>query len=183
MIDESKRESPDAPLERGAMAFDTAVVTLEGVLPPGFSGPVAQQAQDLFRPLEVVLGPGEYTILLGGTRYRAGCRTRALSIVATSALCVGGFVAVWLENSSQEPRPFCVRLRGHCSRRHPGGGAPVSDEEVGCSSVWLGMIAGEQRADSREQTADSTQQTAPDPDPELKPEARSPKPSSSEDSP
>ena len=139
-------ESPDAPLERmalgGPIRFDTAVLTLEGILPPGFAGPVGKAAQDLFRPLELVLDPGEYTILLSGRRYRAGCSPRPLPIRETSALCVGGFVAVWLENSSQEPLPFRVRLRGHSGRPHDGKDPP-GDEEVGSSSVWLGMIAGE----------------------------------------
>lgn len=135
-----EKDSPDAPLERGPLRFDTATVTLEGILPAGFSGPVGKAAQDLFRPLEVVLDPGEYSILHEGQRYRAGCSPRALPLAETSALCVGGFVAVWLENASGEPRPFTVRLRGHCSRKYEGG--PVKDEEVGGSSTVLGLGAG-----------------------------------------
>lgn len=134
-------DSPDEPLERGAIRFDTATVTLEGVLPPGFSGPVGKAAQDLFRPLEVVLDPGEYTLLHEGRRYRAGCSPRALRVEGASALSVGGFVAVWLENSSREPRPFAVRLRGHSSRKYEGGA--VRDEEVGGSSTAIGMPSGE----------------------------------------
>ena len=134
-------DSPDLPLERGPLRFDTATVTLEGVLPPGFSGPVGKAAQDIFRPLEVVIEPGQYSILLAGTRALA--RDRApltLRVEETSALCVGGFLAVWLENFSSEPQPFKVRLRGHSGRAHRGH-APPMNEEVGCSSVVLGMIA------------------------------------------
>ncbi len=142
-------ESPNRPLERTAhgitIAFDTATVTLEGVLPAGFSGPVAKAAQDLFRPLEVVIDPGQYSILLSGRRYRAGETPQILRVKETSALTVGGFVCAWLENLTTVPQPFRLRLRGHSGRAHRGG--PASGEEVGCSSVVLGMIASEAKID------------------------------------
>lgn len=144
-------ESPDGPLDRShleeQLAFDTAFVTLEGVLPPGFSGPVAKSVQDLFRPLQVIADRGpeagstsSYGLLLGGTRYAVDSDAeRTFAIRETSALTVGGFVAVWLENFSAEPAPFRVRLRGHSGRLYRGG--PLRDEDAGCSSVWLGMAA------------------------------------------
>ncbi len=150
-------DSPDLPLERTiagtTMRFDTATVTLEGVLPPGFSGPVAKAAQDLFRPLSVVLDRGPvagpkpgYSILLSGLRHEVDSDVaRVLSIDETSALCVGGFVAVWLENFGTEPAPFRVTLRGHSGRAYRGSSPPMN-EEVGCSSVVLGMIAGKRTA-------------------------------------
>ena len=138
-------ESADVPLDRGAISFDTAIVTLEGVLKPCFSGPVGKSVQDLFRPLEAVFHPGRYSVLLAGQRYTMtpSCQPKTVRFEETSALCVGGFVAVWLENFGEAPAPFCVVLRGHAGRAHPGKGLPGSDEEVGSSSVWLGMIAGE----------------------------------------
>jgi len=143
----SPSDSPDRPLERTVrgrtIRFDTAVVTLSGVLPPGFSGPVATSAQDLFRPLAVMLDPGQYSILLSGTRYRASGLMQCLPVRETGALSVGGFVCAWLENFTPEPQPFRIRFRGHGSRSHDGK-RPVRDEQVGCSSVVLGMIAGEE---------------------------------------
>ena len=122
------------------MRFDTATVTLEGVLPPSFSGPVAKAAQDLFRPLQVILEPvGQYSILLSGTRERAGVLPICLAVRETSALSVGGFVCLWLENFTDVIQPFRVRLRGHSGRYRRG--SPPLNEEVGCSSVALGMIA------------------------------------------
>lgn len=143
-------ESPDVPLERARggqkIWFETATVTLSGILPPGFSGPVGTAVQDLFRPLVVIVEPGEYSLLLSGQRYRAA-DAPSLVIEETSALTVGGFVAVWLENFTSVPQPFRLRLRGHSGREvrrfDPTRSSPRSSQstEVGSSSVWLGMAA------------------------------------------
>src|SRR4029077_2308055 len=141
MTTPTPNDSPDAPLVRGALSLDTATVTLAGILPPGFCGPVAKAAQDLFRPLTIQLEPGHYSILLAGTRiHMTGETPRTLRIEQTAALSVGGFVSVWLKTSSAEPAPFCVKLRGHSGRRYYDTRPPMN-EEVGNSSVVLGMVA------------------------------------------
>lgn len=130
--------SADAPLQRGsgkkAIFFDTATVTLSGVLPPGFSGVARARVMGIFRALEIVLSPGRYRFVEGKVlRVAPSDAPWVIRVKEPRAVEVGGSVEAFLENPSAEPEPFEIKFRGHSAE--PWRSGPPSFQEYGTPTI------------------------------------------------
>lgn len=136
---DSPHDDPDVPLVRNQdgveVRFPPALVTLRGLLPPGFEGPVGALVLGLFRPCAVELGPGNYELGAYGRWWAAGGQVRRCPLVGSYALSVGNHLTVWLRNPTDRPQLFGVEVQGH-------QGDPSSPlyQELGCKvSVGIGL--------------------------------------------